>query len=291
MFFRPGHARRAASGSSQGLSNGAGLPAVAVVLCVCGAAAGVAQTPTAPQPDLVAPPAWAFVDLACAPVMATAEPVSPLRVIGSQDTVGKTMFGPGDTIVISGGAGAGMQQGQEFFVRRLDRFPGVPSPSREHPVSVHTAGWVRIQGVDAAVATASIVRACDGILLDDYLEPFTPPRVAARSIAGAGEPQLGHVLGGNEGRTIGGPGEYLTIDVGSDQGVAPGQRYRVFRDKEHVRTYPDGRSKVYEAARKDRPMVEIGQLIVVAAGPASATVQVVEARDPVQAGDLITPAP
>jgi hypothetical protein len=290
MYFRLSQARRDLPDCSPPRAGGAGLPAVAVVLCVCGAAAGIAQTPAGSQPELVAPPAWAVNDLVCAPVMSDAEPSSPLRIIGSQDTVGKGMFGPGDTLLISGGAGAGLQQGQEFFVRRLDRFPGVPSPTREHPVGVHTAAAVRIQAVEPSVATAVIVHSCDGVLLDDYLEPFAPPRVAAQAGVGAAD-QPGHVLAGNEGRTMGGAGEYLTIDMGVDHGVAPGQRYRVYRDKQDGRTYRDGRSTAYERATSALPMVEIGQVVVVAAGPTNSTVRVVEARDPVRAGDVVTPAP
>src|SRR5687767_7559185 len=95
----------------------------ACVLSVCLIAAPVwAQAPADQQ--MVAPPSWAFNDLACAPGLApvkTVETAPPpaYRVIGSQDTVIRSLLGPGDTLVISGGSNAGLQSGQRYFVRRL----------------------------------------------------------------------------------------------------------------------------------------------------------------------------
>jgi hypothetical protein len=222
MTDRLRHGRRAVSELAWRRTRGAGLPAVALALCMGGAAAGIAQTPTAPQAELVAPPAWSFNDLACSPFVTTTAPVTAPRVLGSQDAAVKAMFGPGDTLVVSGGAGAGLQQGQEYYVRRLDRLLGAKGPDREHPLGVHTAGWVRVLAVDATVATAAIVHACDGILLDDYLEPFSPPLVAARTPPGgtAQYEHMGRIVGGDEGRVTAGIGQFMTVDIGSDRSVA-----------------------------------------------------------------------
>ena len=106
-------------------------------------------------------------------------------MIGSQDAIIRHMLGPGDTLVISGGAAAGLQPGQRFFVRRLIRTFGAQGPDAKHPVSVHTAGWIQVLAVDTSVATASVLHACEGIMLDDYLEPFTPPMIAATVAPGS----------------------------------------------------------------------------------------------------------
>ena len=69
------------------------------------------------------------------------------------------------------------------------------------PPTIHTSGWVQILGVDTMVSTATVVHACDGILFDDYLEPFVAPMIAARPLPGS-TPQydnMGHIVTGVEG--------------------------------------------------------------------------------------------
>jgi hypothetical protein len=249
------------------------------------------QTPAtvASQTDVVPPPSWLYNDLACAPTITT-QPAGSLHVMGSQDAIIKHMLGPGDTLVISGGSNAGLQPGQQFFVRRNIRTYGAKGPNSEHPLSVHTAGWVQILGVDTAIATATVLHACDGILLDDYLEPFTAPMIASRVVSG-NTPQyanMGHILTSDEGfQSVAFLGQMINIDRGGDSGVMLGQRYLVFRDKRGMRR--DGReySKGYQQSAKEVPLVEVGEVLVVAVRPDHATVAVVVAKDSIATGDFI----
>src|SRR4030095_6049442 len=119
-----------------------------ILALLIGASAAIAQTPPAPPAaqELVAPPDWAFNDLACAPLLVRARPKGDIRVVGSQDTVIKNMFGPGDTLVISGGSAMGLQPGQRYFVRRLIRAFGAQGPDALNPIPVHTAAWIQILG-------------------------------------------------------------------------------------------------------------------------------------------------
>ena len=224
------------------------------------------------QSGLVPPPSWAAGDLVCAPFLTYALPNDSLRVIGSEDTVVKQMMGPGDTLVVSGGSQQGLQAGQEFFVRRLVRSYGELGPSRTSPLSVHTAAHIRIVGVGAEVSTATVTSACEGILLDDYLEPYDAPVVAETPIDG--EPQFGgygRVLVGDQSRLTGGTGDFMMIDLGSDHGIRRGQLFSVFRDK------LDGAG----------PLVEIGTVEAVSVRPNSSTVQIRSARDAVRQDDLV----
>jgi hypothetical protein len=50
-----------------------------------------------------------------------------------------------------------------------------------------------------------------------------------------------------------------------------------------------GRSKTFGIMSARKPLVEIGQVMVIAVGPESSTVQVLASRDAVTAGDLIAP--
>lgn len=259
------------------------------------AAPVAAQTPPAPalESQLVAPPAWAFNDVACAPALQPerrdrkSEP--QLRVVGVQDPAVRELLGPGDTLVISGGSNAGLQPGQRFFVRRL--IPAVSTFGTTPRATIHTSGWVQILGVDTIVATATVIHACDGILFDDYLEPFVAPLIAARPLPGS-TPQydnMGHIVSGIEGLHTAAPGNVMTIDRGSNSGVVVGQRFLVFRDKRDQHIETTGRSKAFAAVAHNSPLVEVGEVLVVAVREDDATVQVTASRDAITHGDLIAP--
>jgi hypothetical protein len=252
-----------------------------------------AQTPAeAPVNDseLIPPPSWAFNDLACAPSLEPAKKgdAPTYRVVGSQDTLIRELLGPGDTLVISGGSNAGLEAGQRYFVRRrVSTRGGV----KTLPATIHTAGWVQILGVDTALATATVIHACDGILLDDYLEPFTPPMIAPRALPGSTPhyENMGHIMTGAEGLNTAGSGQIMTIDRGGNAGVVLGQRFLVFRDKRDQHVETTGRSYQFGDMDGRLPLVEIGQVLVVAVRPEDATVQIVAAKDAVITGDLIAP--
>ena len=272
-------------------------------VCICLSLAAVpalAQDPPAPSADtqFVAPPAWAFNDIACAPALAPDKrdkrdknkmSVPQLRVVGVQDPAVRELLGPGDVLVINAGSNAGLQPGQRFFVRRI--VPQVTTTEATPPPTIHTSGWVQILGVDTMVSTATVLHACDGILFDDYLEPFVAPMIAARPLPGSA-PQydsMGHIVTGVEGLHTGAPGNVMTIDRGANAGVTLGQRYLVFRDKraQHIET--TGRSKPFADAARNAPLVEVGEVLVVAVRPEDATVQIVASKDAIATGDLVAP--
>jgi hypothetical protein len=241
--------------------------------------------------ELVPPPAWALGDLGCAPMLGVDRPPKvPIRVVGSQDTVIKQMMGPGDTLVISGGSAVGLQPGQRYFVRRVIKARDVERDP-EHPLSVHTAGWVQILGVDTYVATATIVFACDGILPDDYLEPYEPPLIAARPLAGTAPTfeNMGRVIAGREGMRTSGVGQLVTINRGSEIGVLNGQRFLVFRDKRSLKVDTTMRTEIFQYMADRLPLVEVGEIMVVAVRPKDSTAQIVMSRDAIETGDLIAP--
>jgi hypothetical protein len=254
-----------------------------------------AQTPPAAalEPQLIAPPAWAFNDIACAPALAPEKVdkknAPQIRIVGVQDPAIRELLGPGDTLVVSGGSNAGLQTGQRYFVRRV--IPAVSMFGSKPRSTVHTSGWVQILGVDTIVATATVLHACDGILFDDYLEPFISPTIAARPLPGS-TPQydnMGRIVSGIEGLHTAAVGNLMTIDRGSNSGVALGQRFLVFRDKrdQHVETF--GRSKAFAAVASNSPLVEVGEVMVIAVRPEDSTVQVSASRDAIVHGDLIAP--
>src|SRR5581483_1984373 len=179
--------------------------------------------------------------------------------------------------------------GQQFFVRRMVRTNGETKPRPGHPISVHTAGWIQIVGVDTTVATATVLHACDGILLDDYLEPFSAPMVAAHPTEGSSPEyaNMGRITFGDNAMQNVGMGQLIGIDRGTKQGAAVGQRYLVFRDKRSLRNEGADYSMTFVENTSKIPLVEVGEILVVAVRPDESTVQVLVSKDAITSGDFI----
>ena len=215
--------------------------------------------------------------VACAPLprFGVARPAG-LQIVGAQDTMPRELLSKSDLLIINGGTGDGVQIGQRYFVRRFVGFGESWQTKPAH--AIRTAGWIRIVSVNEIAAIASIEYACDGIVKGDYLDPFVAPDVpvdADRAVT-TGEldfTSLGRVFFGDEERRIGGTGEFMLIDRGTDMGVTTGAHFAVFRD---LRV-------------NDLPLTAIGEATVVATGPTLALVRINEARDAVRSGDFVVP--
>ena len=164
--------------------------------------------------------------VACAPPLTTEDaPSHSPRIIGAQDTAARVLYGPRDLLVVGAGTSSGLQLGQQFFVRRANRF-GSPVDRRRQ--GARTLGWIRLVSVNDSTAIAAVDHGCDVISQGDYIEPFTAPVVPAdvERDRPAGEPDftaIGRVVAGLEDRQSAGPGGYVLIDRGTDQGVTLGR--------------------------------------------------------------------
>ena len=238
--------------------------------CALVASGAAAQT----QDDLS--PAQVAVACAPPPIMATV-PADATRVIGSQDAVSRSLFGMPEQLVISGGTERGLQLGQQYFVRRLARTAANYKDKLAHQVS--TAGWVRVVAVNATTTIVNVEHACGDILVGDYLDAFQLPPLPENGITSVDttrEPDFasyGRILYGSEYRRSGGIGEFMLIDRGTDQSVALGAHFAIYRD---VRV-------------AGAPLASIGEATVVSIGPKMALVRINRARDAVYTGDLAVP--
>jgi hypothetical protein len=208
--------------------------------------------------------------LACAPMAATAGPTAALRVTGGQDTQVRETFAQGDFVTITGGANQGIQIGQEFFVRRLLAPRG--AVSAQNPGTTRTVGWVKVYAIDEDLALATITHNCDAMRVGDYLEPLALP-VPRRAEATRGKPERDYarVILGNERRTEFGPGDYLVIDRGTEQGIAPGTQLVFYR---------------WKTKSRDNFLAAIAEGVAVDVQAGTATVTITSSRDAVKTGDL-----
>jgi hypothetical protein len=232
--------------------------------------AGVAQ----PQPPPVTL-SQLEIAVACAPPPTFDLPDEPLRIIGSQDAVPRSEYGSHDLLVVNGGSAAGVQLDQRFYVRRANRF-GLDYNGRRR--GARTGGWIRIVAVNASTAIASFEHLCGPVAEGDYLEPFVTPVVppgADRDDA-PGEPDftsMGMIVSGNENRSEMGTGDFMLIDRGSDQGMAPGTRLALYRD----------------VGVAGMPLAALGEAVVISTSLTMSLTRITRTRDAVHNGDYIAP--
>src|SRR4051794_8596592 len=90
---------------------------LATLLVACAGPAGAQGVSSPLSPAAIA--------VACAPPPSLdAAPAEAMRIIGSQDGVPRSLFGDRDLLVLNGGTSAGVQLGQQFFIRRTMTFGG-----------------------------------------------------------------------------------------------------------------------------------------------------------------------
>jgi hypothetical protein len=214
------------------------------------------------------------IEVACAPPPSLDGPAAGvLQIIATQDTVPRGLGGNRDLYVIGGGTLAGVQLGQQFFIRRPNRRG--TSPAGVSP-GVRTLGWIRIVAVNDSTAIAAVEHACAAIIEHDYLAPYVAPVIppgADRDVT-SGEPDftsLARVLIGDEERQATGAGDFVLIDRGAAQGLTPGTRVSLYRD---VRT-------------AGMPLANVGEAVVISVGPAVSLARITRARDAVLNGDYV----
>jgi hypothetical protein len=232
------------------------------------------------QPQTSATPSMTPLEIAvaCAPMPTLDTPTGKLlKVIGAQDVVARSEFGNGDQLVIEGGSGAGVQLGQQYFLRHANRF-GNPGNSGQLHQGASTGGWIRIVAVNETTSIAAFEHLCGPVAASDYLEPFAAPIVppGADRDETPGEPDfnaMGRVLIGNEDRDTMAVGDFALIDRGSEQGMAPGARVALYRSV--------GVSRM--------PLASVGEAIVIKVGPSMSVTRVTRARDAIRSGDFVAP--
>ena len=234
------------------------------------AAVAHAQAP-APQPESALLNGLTR-ELACAPASPRVKPTRSLIVAGGREER-KTLFGTGDALIIRGGGVQGIKVGDEYYVRRLlnDRFteqqPGV------YPISVLTAGTVRIVDAQNDFSVGVVSYNCDGIMEGDYLERFQRPSTPANQ-AGA-KPDFAHparLILGAERRQVASPGNFMVLDRGSDHGIRQGQQLTIFR-----RTLKDA----------DAPVSTVGTATVYTVDAETSIIRIDTTIDAVYVGDLV----
>src|SRR4030095_9414186 len=143
--------------------------------------------------------------------------------------------------------------------------------ARKRGTKVETTGWGRAILVDENASTVIVEQACADIHLGDYLSnfekvnvPVVLRRIPADRLTPPTGKTRGYVIDIAEDSAIAGTGHILSIDIGSDSGIAPGNVLVVART-------------MYPAVPTPRNV--LGELAVIAARDKTATAKVTYSND------------
>ena len=172
--------------------------------------------------------------VACTDVPVTYRPRPQLIITGIRAADDRQAAGNGQEIDINRTPNDGLAVGQRYAVRRVQSPALFPGPGDTTTMTVRTAGFVTLTGIDENNALANVDLACTAIMEGDYLDVYSEPPLptaAAPSIEMLPDwDDRSKILTGTDGKSIFGDGDTMTIERGIVHGVFAGQRFSIWRD-------------------------------------------------------------
>jgi LysM repeat protein len=237
-----------------------------------GAGAGGRQGP-------VLVPITEEMSLQCADYVVSNREDESLRIIGNEQGGAKIGQTTNDIIYLNKGSNAGIKAGEVYTIHKAAHSVNHPVTGSNIGTKIHTRGWARVIVVQEKSSAAVIEQACYDIVEDSYLKPqekVNVPLILTRPPATRTTPPTGKLhqyvvdLAENVGTAA--EGSFVTIDAGTENGVAPGNIFTVYRI-----VYPDMPS----------PRNVLGELAVVSVRERTATAKVTYSNDAIVVGDEI----
>jgi hypothetical protein len=217
--------------------------------------------------------------LRCAGYIVDGGEDASFKIIGTELGMERVSFADREIIYLNKGSNAGVKVGDVFTAHHVAYKLKHPISTRSMGTKIDTTGWVRVLLVTDNSATAVVEQACQDMHAGDYLKPIervNVPLVRKQAPPDRMTPPSGkangYVVDQADNKAITGQGDLLTVDLGSSDGLAPGNRMTIYRV-----TYP-----TVPTSR-----VVIGELAVVRVAEKTALAKVTYSRDGILIGDHV----
>jgi hypothetical protein len=224
-------------------------------------------------------PAIEEVALQCAQyILQEPEDVS-LYLIGSEGGATRIAFAERDVVYLNKGTNAGVKAGDVYTIQHASYEVKHPETGRQVGRKIETTGWGRVILAEEASSVLLIEQACADVHLGDYLKPLVKvsvPLITRRPPADRLTPPSGKVQGFvvdiADDSMIAGENHLLSINLGTANGVAPGNILTVFKTM-----YPT----------VPTPRAVLGEVVVVAVQERTSTARVIYSSDAMMNGDRV----
>jgi len=215
----------------------------------------------------------------CAPYVVQSREDEGLSIVGSEEGATRVAHSYGSILYLSRGSNGGVKAGDVYSLQHAAYKVKHPVTGKNLGTKVEVTGWGRVILVTDASASVIVEQACGAIHAGDYLRPFekqnvplalrrTPPdRLTPPSGKSAG-----YVVDTADDAMITGTNSVVTIDLGSEAGLTPGNLLTVYRT-------------VYPSVPTPRNVV--GELAVLTVRERTATAKVMSSRDAIINGDQV----
>ena len=248
-----------------------------------GEAPGPALGTGAPETETTAAsmlgPVTEEMTLQCAQYVVDDREDESLYLLGSEQGTDKVALSERDIVYLSKGSNAGVKPGDLYSLHHVAYSLRHPVSGRKIGTKVETTGWAKVLVVTENSACAVIERSCADVHAGDYLRPFEKvnvPMTVRRVPDDCCNPPNGkvtrYVVDLQDDATIAGSGQLVTIDAGTDDGVAPGSIFSVYR-------------VMYPSAPTPRNVV--GEATVVSVRGRTATAKITYSRNEIVVGDEV----
>lgn len=215
----------------------------------------------------------------CAPYVVAEREDEGLYVLGSELGSDKVALTERDFLYLNRGSNGGVKSGDLYSIHHPTYVVRHPVTNKKLGTKIETTGRGRVILVTENSATLVVEQACADIHAGDYLKAFEKANVplalrrdwSDRLTPPTGK-AAGYVVDIAENADIAGTNSVLTIDLGSQAGVAPGNLLSVYR-------------VMYPTVPTPRNVV--GELAVLTVRDTTATAKVLSSRDAIMAGDQV----
>jgi LysM domain len=242
---------------------------------------GLGEGPGGPgvTPGTVLYPLSEEATMQCAMYIVSEREDDALKVLGSEQGSSKVALSQYDILYINKGSNAGVKEGDVYSLHHVAYNLKHPVTGKHLGTKVETTGWARILLAQENSATAVVEQACADIHAGDYLKPLEKANVpltlrrdpADRLTPPTGK-TAGYVVDIADDAMIAARGHLVSLDVGSDAGVAPGNVFSVYRI-------------MYPSVPTSRNVV--GEVAVLAVRDRTSTAKVTYSTDAIMPGDQI----
>lgn len=245
-------------------------------------------------------------------IRAAAVPMN-LYVSGTEEDELVNYSSPGKLLYLSGPGVASAKVGELYSVVRPEGRIRHPATGERIGIYHKELGSVRIEAVRPDGATAAVISACNAILKGDLL---VPP-VARPSVEFGGKPSdaltpypsqglIGEIVLGKDGIKEMGAGNICFLELGSRDGVKPGDRFTIYRrqpafDAKRLgsegslagysyKRYATGeyRALLMSALkRRHIPPRVMGDLVVLDVQETTSAAKIIQSRSEIHVGDIV----
>jgi LysM repeat protein len=219
------------------------------------------------------------LSLQCAQYVVRDREDESLYLVGSEEGSDKVALADRDLVYLNKGSNAGVKAGDLYSLHHVSYTVKHPVSGRKIGTKVETTGWVKVILVQEDTACAVVEQACADIHPGDYLKPFEKvnvPMVVRRAPEECCSTENGktmrHVVDLQDDAAIAGAGQFVTIDAGTEDGVAPGNVFSVYRIM-----YPS----------VPTPRNVVGEATVVSVRDRTATAKITYSRKEIMLGDQV----